>query len=138
PAPGAAQPRRPRCVSNVMMTRSIRPGEVLTAALGALLLSASAGAQDAPPRTAPAVFPVDRIVAMVGPTPILASELEIAMSEWQQLGRPLPPDSNAARLEVLNDLISIEILLQKAKDFNITVADEEISGEVDSRIRQIR
>jgi len=95
-------------------------------------------AQQVPPQTAPTVHPIDRIVAVVGKTAILATELDVAIEEWRARERPLPSDSNAAKLEVLDDLINIEILLQKARDFNITVTDDELAPEVDAYIRQVR
>lgn len=104
----------------------------------ALGVFAVAGAAQTPPRTAPVVYPIERIVAVVGSVPILGTELSDAIEEWRALGRPMPADTNAAKLEVLNDLINIEILLQKARDFGIEVPDEEIAGEVDSYIRQVR
>ena len=95
-------------------------------------------AQQVRPQVAPTVHPIDQIVAIVGKTPILATELDIAIEEWKGQRRPLPADSNAAKLAVLDDLINIEILLQKARDFNISVTDEEIAPEVDARVRQVR
>jgi peptidyl-prolyl cis-trans isomerase SurA len=122
---------------------------VVFAAAAALTaaFSHAARAQDPPPPTtppvaaptAPQVIPVNRIVAVVDRTPILQSEVELKIEEWRDMRRPgMPADQNAAFLFVLDELINVQLLLKEARNFNITVPDEEIASTVDDFIKQVR
>ena len=50
--------------------------------------------------------PIDRIVAVVGTHPILASQLEEEIVQLQAQGRPLPPDS-AGRTKLRRDVLEM-------------------------------
>jgi peptidyl-prolyl cis-trans isomerase SurA len=93
-----------------------------------------------------AFVPVDRIVAVVGDTPILASrveeELNLALAEQQRTGRPVPTDSAelaAYRREILSRLIDDELLLQQAvRDTTVKVTDQQVQSATDAALRQTR
>jgi len=57
--------------------------KMLLAVIAGFTLVSAAGAQQ----------PIDRIVAIVGTRPILASQVEEEMVQAQAQGQPLPPDS---------------------------------------------
>ncbi len=80
---------------------------------------------------------IDGIVAVVGDSIILSSELEAYLFlKINQEG--IKPDSlevNILRYRLLNELIEGKVLLVNAeKDSNITVSNEEIENEVSGRI----
>jgi parvulin-like peptidyl-prolyl isomerase len=85
---------------------------------------------------------LESIVAIVGDSVITRFELqEAVLSKIQGRQVPAPTthaDSLSLQVETLNDMIDEELLLQKAKDLKIEVADADISGDVDRQIRDIR
>ena len=83
---------------------------------------------------------LDGIIAVVGDSAILSSELEAyAFLQINQLG--LQPDSlemNILRYKLLNELIEGKVLLVHAeKDTNITVSSDDLEGELNNRIKMI-
>lgn len=83
---------------------------------------------------------LDGIIAIVGDSVILSSELEaFTFLQINQLG--LQPDSlemNILRYKLLNELIEGKVLLVHAeKDTNITVSSDELEGELNDRIKMI-
>ena len=112
---------------------------ILTAALGSSL-----GAQEPAPEavTAPSADgTVDRVVAVVGGTPILLSDVMEQVNALRAANRPIPTDS-AGRLalmrEVVERLIDEELLLSRAKVESVTVEDGDISAPVDQQISRVR
>ncbi|MEP7324531.1 MAG: peptidylprolyl isomerase [Gemmatimonadota bacterium] len=85
---------------------------------------------------------VDRIVAIVGNSVILFSQIqeEILAQRMNGLTIPTDPESQKQLQErVLADLIDGELVLQEATtDTSIHVTDEEVSQAVDQQIRQQR
>ena len=73
---------------------------------------------------------LDRIVAVVGTRPILASQIDEEMVQAQAQGQTLPADSAgrmAMRRQILDRLIELEILVQQAqRDTSIKVTDQEV------------
>ena len=66
--------------------------------------------------TAAAQQPLDRIVAVVGTRPILASQIEEEMVQAQAQGQTIPTDSmgrRTMRRQVLDRLIELELLVQQ-------------------------
>lgn len=105
------------------------------------------GAAVAPVAAQQATFaPVDRIVAVVGDTPIPLSrvdeELNLILAEMQRAGRPVPqdPDELAGyRREIVNRLIEDELLLQQAtRDTTVKVTEQQIQASVDAAMKQMR
>ena len=94
----------------------------------------------------PEFVPVDRIVAVVGATPIQLSrvdeELNLILAEMQRTGRPVPqePDEIAAyRRQIVERLIEDELLVQRAmRDTTVKVTDQQVQSAVDAAMRQTR
>jgi peptidyl-prolyl cis-trans isomerase SurA len=103
----------------------------------AALWAAPAAAQDSVE-----AGPVDRIVAVVGNSVILYSQVqeEILAQRMQGVQLPTTEDSMKALQEhVLSDLIDGELLIQEATlDTTIHITDEEVAQAVEARIRQQR
>ena len=108
--------------------------------LGVLLTLAAtaAAAQQGPPPNQL----LDRIVAVVGTRPILASQIEEEMVQQQAQGQPLPTDSVGLaklRRQVLDRLIDVEILVQQAeRDTSIKVTDQEVLDQVEQTYQNVR
>lgn len=85
---------------------------------------------------------LDRIVAIVGTRPILASQIEEEMVQQQAQGQTLPTDSAglaAMRRQVLDRLIELEILVQQAqRDTTIKVTDQEVLDQVEQTYQNVR
>jgi peptidyl-prolyl cis-trans isomerase SurA len=83
----------------------------------------------------------DRIVAVVGRTAILQSELDEKYYTSLR-GRPEPGDATARaalKQQVLQEMIDEELLYQLAlTDTTVRVTDEEVTSAVDEQIRNIR
>ncbi|MFN2571824.1 MAG: peptidylprolyl isomerase [Gemmatimonadales bacterium] len=93
-------------------------------------------------RTAAAQQPVDRIVAVVGTRPILASQIEEEMVQAQSQGQQIPTDSAgqaAMRRQILDRLIELELLVQQAqRDTSIKVTDQEVLDQVEQTYQNVR
>ncbi|MDQ6887366.1 MAG: peptidylprolyl isomerase [Gemmatimonadota bacterium] len=86
-------------------------------------------------------IPVDRVVAVVGSQPILWSNVLEYMNDLQARGQPIPADSAArAAMErdILNQLIDVELMVQRAQREKIEVGDAELTPGVDRRIKEVR
>jgi len=85
---------------------------------------------------------VDRIVAVVGDTAILYSEIIESIVQAGAQGAEVPeigtPEFDALAVETLTNLVDSRILLQKAKEADIQVSPEQLDGETDRRFREIR
>jgi peptidyl-prolyl cis-trans isomerase SurA len=86
--------------------------------------------------------PVDRIVAIVGTQPILASQLDEELAQAQASGQTLPQDSaalTALKRRVLNALIETELLVQQAEhDTTVKVSEQEVQDAVEQTVRNVR
>jgi len=117
---------------------------ILTSSALALIALASRLAAQQPARTAPPASPVliNDVVAVVGDQPITRIDLqERWLGKIQRKELPDPANDSAAfaqQRDVLNDMIDEELLLQKAKDLKIEVADADITPMVDRQIAQVR
>lgn len=85
---------------------------------------------------------VDRVLAVVGYTPILASELDEELFARFPDRTKLPPEGPqriAMRKQLLQELIDIELLYQAAlKDTTVKVTDEQVNAAVDQQLRNVR
>ncbi len=86
---------------------------------------------------------VDRVVAVVGNKPLLASQLDEALFSQQASGVKLPEGDSAAmralREEALNRLINQELMVQEAlRDTSIKVTDQEVAARVEQQIKRVR
>src|SRR5947199_784925 len=86
--------------------------------------------------------PVDRIVAIVGSKPILASQVEEQLVLAQAQGMTLPTDSAgraAARRQVLGQMVDEELVVQQAeRDTTIKVTDQEVQDQVEQTVQNVR
>lgn len=85
---------------------------------------------------------VDRVVAVVGNSVILFSQVQEEILAQRMQGTQLPTDPDSIKQlqeRVLNDLIDGELLLQEAAtDTTVHITDEEVAQAVEARIRQQR
>ncbi len=86
--------------------------------------------------------PLDRIVAVVGTRPVLASQIEEEMVQQQAQGQTLPTDSAGLatmRRQILDKLVELEILVQQAeRDTSIKVTDQEVLDQVEQTYQNVR
>jgi peptidyl-prolyl cis-trans isomerase SurA len=116
-----------------------------------LLLPLAMAAQDAAPTgpsgptfkcdTVPGL--VDRVVAVVGDSPILGSQVEEEIfTQRAQQGGGLPktaPAFHALCQQVVSDLVDAEVMVQVAqRDTTLKVTDQEIADGVEQQFRNIR
>ncbi|MGI9041267.1 MAG: peptidylprolyl isomerase [Gemmatimonadales bacterium] len=85
---------------------------------------------------------VDRVVAVVGNRPVLASQVDEELFSRQSQGQKVPstPDGLASyRKQVVSSIIDEELLVQQAlRDTAITVTDQEIADGVEQQVRKVR
>ena len=102
----------------------------------------SAGSPAAQPTPRDTTFVVDRVVAVVGNRPVLASQVDEEIFSRQSQGAKLPttPEGlQSVRKEIVASIIDEELLLQQAqRDTSITVTDEEIASGVEEQVRKVR
>ena len=86
-------------------------------------------------------LPVDRVVGIVGKTPILWSDVLIAVQARLRGQRPTM-DAGQQRqfaLDALNQLLNDEVFVQKAKtDTTIKVTDADVNDQVDQAFKRVR
>src|SRR5690242_17967362 len=102
---------------------------------------AAALAVVAVPAALPAQVPLDRIVAVVGDHPILASEVEERLLVSAQQGQ-IPADSAARaalRGRILQQMINEELEVQQAlRGTSIKVTDQEVQDQVESQVKSVK
>ncbi len=85
--------------------------------------------------------PIDRIIAVIGNEPIMASELaaQIQLISIQNNIRPRnQAELEQLQIDILNQMISEKLFLIEArKDTSIKVTDDEINRAVDQHIAQV-
>jgi peptidyl-prolyl cis-trans isomerase SurA len=113
---------------------------LLRFAAAIVLVSGTAGAQDT--TAARLAIDIDRIVAVVGQTPILWSEVLEQVNIRRARGAQVPTEPEAqlkfAR-DVLNEMIDAEVMVQRARlDTAIVVEDADVQQNVDQRMKQLR
>ncbi len=86
--------------------------------------------------------PVDRIVAVVGTRPILASQVEEQLVLAQSQGAKVPEDSagrDAARRQILAQMVDEELMVQQAeRDTTIKVTEQEVQDAVEQTVQNVR
>ncbi|HMA02109.1 MAG TPA: peptidylprolyl isomerase [Gemmatimonadaceae bacterium] len=113
---------------------------LMFAAVAAAVLAAPLFAQQSPSDGAGSP-PVDGVVAVVGTTPILRSDVEERLAQARASGQKMPEDSagqQAMLKSILDAIIDEELLVQKAKDEKVEVSDNDINADVDKRMQTIR
>jgi peptidyl-prolyl cis-trans isomerase SurA len=85
---------------------------------------------------------VDRVVAVVGNRPVLASQVDEELFSRQAQGIKLPSDKaglDSVRRQVISGIIDEELLVQQAaRDTAITVTDQEVADGVEQQVRKVR
>ena len=109
------------------------------AALGARSIAAQ-GKADTASLAGPR--PVDRILAIVGSKPILASQVEEQLALAQSQGAKIPEDSagrDAARRQILSQMVDEELMVQQAeRDTTIKVTEQEVQEAVEQTVQNVR
>ena len=111
------------------------------AAVAAAVLAAPLRAQLGTANDHGGTPPVDGIVAVVGTTPILRSDVEERLAQARASGQNMPEDSasqQAMLKSILDAIIDEELLVQKAKDEKVEVTDNDVNADVDKRMQTIR
>jgi peptidyl-prolyl cis-trans isomerase SurA len=87
-------------------------------------------------------FVVDRVVAVVGNRPVLASQVDEELFSRQSQGAKLPNTPEGIRIvrrQIVSSIIDEELLVQQAqRDTSIKVTDEEIASGVEEQVRKVR
>jgi peptidyl-prolyl cis-trans isomerase SurA len=97
-------------------------------------------AQDSIPHDSTVV--VDRVVAVVGNRPVLASQVDEEIFSRQSQGQKVPdtPEGlNDLRKQIISSIIDEELLVQQAqRDTAIKVTDQEVADGVEQQVRKVR
>lgn len=83
----------------------------------------------------------DGVVAVVGDTVLLRSDVLLAVEQLRAEGRPVPSDPEGyGRLveQVVDEQVSELLLIEGARAAGITVSDSEVQLAVEDQIRQVR
>lgn len=83
---------------------------------------------------------VDRVVAIVGDTALLLSDLQTAIQQQQAAGRTIPEDPvqrEAFLDEILEERINTLLLVEAARDAGLTADETRVNESVDAQIAQI-
>ena len=85
---------------------------------------------------------IDRIVAIVGNTPILASQVEEQFLVIQSQGGKIPDDSAGRatlRRTILENMVDEELLVQQAiRDTSIRLTEQEVQDQVEKTVQNVR
>ncbi len=114
---------------------------LMFAAAAAIVLVAPLHAQQVKAAGGSGTPPVDGVVAIVGTTPILRSDVEERLAQARASGQKMPDDSASQQAmikSILDAIIDEELLVQKAKDEKVEVSDNDVNADVDKRMQTIR
>jgi peptidyl-prolyl cis-trans isomerase SurA len=85
---------------------------------------------------------VDRVLAVVGNRPVLASQVDEEIFSRQSQGGHLPTDSAGMaglRKQVVGSIVDEELLVQQAqRDTTIKITDQEIADGVEQQMKKVR
>lgn len=101
-------------------------------------------APDTLPETAlpPGVETLDRVVAIVGDTAILISDIQISLYQLQARGARVPPEGTerweAFAREVLDAMVDDLIFLQQARNAGVTVPEDRVTEMADTYFAETR
>jgi peptidyl-prolyl cis-trans isomerase SurA len=136
---------RPSAADSILLpsasdSTAVRPATDSAAAVRPAQTRAARAAGPAALPEGPVV--VDRVVAVVGNRPVLASQVDEEVFSRQSQGQPLPtdPDSlSAIRKQIIASIVDEELLVQQAqRDTAIKVTDQEIADGVEQQVRKVR
>lgn len=83
---------------------------------------------------------VDRVIAVVGDTALLLSDLQAAVQQQQAAGRQIPQDPvqfQRFMQEMLDERINSLLLVEAARDAGITITDDQLDRAVEGQIQQV-
>ena len=106
---------------------------LLVTTLALLAGTTSVAAQEPEPEL------VDRIVAVVGDSVILASELEEQIERLRATGQPVPMDPESLdelKRQQLEGMINELVMLQAAERDSVTVAESDVQGQVEAAVQE--
>lgn len=90
------------------------------------------------------IAPLDAVVAVVGTVPITRYDIEQRLADTVRAMRarkqPMPSEEKRREmvLSVLNSLVDEEVLLLKAKEMSVEVADADIKPFIEQQIKEIQ
>lgn len=108
-------------------------GRLIAVFVLALMLPLAARAQDSQPDL------VDRIVAVVGDSVILASDVEEQIERRRAFGEPIPDDPETLdqlRRQELESLVNELVMLQAAARDSITIPTADVQAQVDATLAE--
>jgi peptidyl-prolyl cis-trans isomerase SurA len=113
------------------------------AAMAAAPVSGGLAAQQAGgTRPADTTIVVDKVLAVVGNRPVLASQVDEEIFSRQSQGQQLPTEPEAVavlRKQVVQSIVDEELLVQQAqRDTSIQVTDQEVADGVEQQVRKVR
>ncbi len=79
---------------------------------------------------------LDGVVAVVGDEPILKSDLDTQLAQFQAT-RGVDPSGDGVRKQVLDALINSKLILTRAYIDSVTVTEQEVQARVDQSYRQV-
>lgn len=130
------------------MTQVFRIAAARAAVVAACSLAAPAGLLAQEPADSADVRPnapvelVDRVVAVVGDTVVLYSEILESLLQVQAQGQTLPPEGSPAYdslvSQTLDLLVDQLVQLQRAREEEITISEDVVEAETDRQFRAIR
>jgi peptidyl-prolyl cis-trans isomerase SurA len=113
-----------------------------TGAATPTVTDSAAGTSGAPLTRSDSTVVVDRVVAVVGNRPVLASQVDEEIFSRQSQGGHLPTDSvglAGLRKQVVSSIVDEELLVQQAqRDTAIKVTDQEIADGVEQQMKKVR
>lgn len=83
---------------------------------------------------------VDRVIAVVGDTALLLSDLQAAVQQQQAAGRQIPQEPAQFQRfmqEILDERINSLLLVEAARDAGLTIPDDQLDRAVDGQIAQV-
>jgi peptidyl-prolyl cis-trans isomerase SurA len=132
------------------MIRTRLARTVLGLCLAAPLAAQQPGSVTAPSASKPAVgapmapigIMIDRIVGVVGSTPILLSDVVDAAFYMKGAGEAVPEPTDTAAFnaylrERLDDIINQDVLVAVAKQYKAEVDDKDITPDIDKRLKDL-
>ncbi|HSH45856.1 MAG TPA: peptidylprolyl isomerase [Longimicrobiales bacterium] len=113
------------------MIRRILTVALLATASAPLMLPAPAAAQSEL---------VDRVVAVVGDSVVLESDILIEVERLRAAGRPIPPEGpqlDQLKLEQLEAMVNELVIIHAAQRDSVEVFDDEIQAQVDDAMSEM-
>ena len=138
----AARPGRIGLLASLLMPAGMAAAQDSTATADTAAGAPDTAAPGGPLLAGDSVVVVDRVVAVVGNRPVLASQVDEELFSRQAQGVQLPTDPKqleAVRREVVTSIVNEELLVQQAsRDTTIQVTDQEIADGVEQQVRKVR